>query len=440
MTALRTLLLTLWLIAAPTGVAAIELPEPAARGEPALPPGVVEDSSRLPDAPSALAIDTTAEEDGAAAGLRLAERALQASRVAYGPADARLIVPLTNAAALRQRAGDTVGALRDYRAAVALGESQGGPRDSRLFGAWYGMGYTHLAARQYDAAAAALETALQLHRINQGLYSEAQLDVLHALALAVRAQGRAEDADELQVRRLQVAERVLGLGTPEIAQRYLVIGRWFRNVGRPGDALALQALAVTVLQKGSKDDPRLIDPLIEMALSGGERARNPDEFPIAGVLQPGAALARAEELAERRTEGTPRQRAEALIRIGDAHYALGRRASALRVYAKAVALLDGIGAAPPFDQPAFVAFQVPRPAPLQGPDGYALAEFRVDSNGRTREVRIVEVQPTGLPASVSASLVSALRAARLRPRIVKGEPQLSSGVRFRLPVRGGSAP
>lgn len=419
---------------------ALELAEPAIHGEPAAPPRMAEDPARPVEAPTVAAIDTTAREDGAAAGLTLARKALTASRAAYGPQDARTLVPLINTAHAQQRAGDVAGALLDYRRAIELGESAAGPRDARLFDAWYGAGYAHLAAGHAGRAAEALETALQLHRVNHGLYSAAQLDVLHALALAQRALGKTDDADALQVRRLDVAERVYGRGTPQVVRRYVSIGRWFREVGRSGEALALHALAVEVLTRKSKDDPQLIEPLIELALSGGERRRDADGAQVVGVLQPAAALARAEQLAETHGGNDPAERARHLIRIGDVHYALGRKEPALRVYAKAAALLAGLGATPPFDQPAFVSLRPPRPAPLEGPGGHVLVEFGLDANGRTREVKIVEAKPSGLPASVSAQLVSAIKSARLRPRIINGQPVASSGLRFRLPVRGGTDP
>ena len=63
---------------------------------------------------------------------------------------------------------------------------------------------------------------------------------------------------------------------------------------------------------------------------------------------------------------------------------------AVKVYAKAGALLAGTGAPKPFDEPAFISFQVPRPSPLQGPPGFALAEFTVDAGGKPRDVRIIE--------------------------------------------------
>lgn len=439
-TGLRLFALLFVLGLTPHAAQAGEIPEPAVRNESGQAPQFVVDPARPADAPTAEALGAIGAEDGAAAAVTLASKSLSASRVAYGPKDPRVALSMINLAIARQRAGDAPGALRDYQAAIESLENDGGPRDPRLFEAWYGTGYAHLQAGHYNAAATALETALQLHRINRGLYSVGQLDVLHTLAVAQRARGQIEEADELQVRRMYVAERVYGLGTVGVADVYVSGGRWFRNVGRPYEALRLNALAIQIYETQSKDDPRLFNPLIEAALAGSERRRDPDELPLVGVPTPAGAMARAERLADARKDGTPAERADDLIRIGDAHFVMGRRDSALKVYNKAMSLLASAGTRPPLDDPAFLVFQAPRPAPLQGPAGHALAEFTVDTSGKPRDVRIVEQQPAGLPASVTHALVSALKQAKLRPRVVSGKFVETAGVRYRLPVRGGSGP
>lgn len=428
------------LLAAAATPAAYELPEPTNQGEAAFAPRLQEDPARPADAPTAAAIDAILAEDGAAASVTLATRALSASSAAYGQRDSRLSAPLVNLSTARQRAGDVPGALRDYQSAIDLIEAGGGPRDPRLFEAWYGLGYASLYAGSYRAAADALATALQLHRVNQGLYSAGQLDVLHALALALRANGKTEDADQVQLRRMEVATRVYGAESPELAKLFISGGRWFRGSGHYGQSVHLHGLALAIFQEKDKNDPRLIEPLIEIALSGSERRRDPDELPAPGVLQPGAALAQAERLAAARTDGSAIERSAALVRIGDVHWLIGRRDQALRAYSKAAAVLAPEGRQPPFAQPSFISFRVPRPAPLPEGDGFVLAEFGVETDGDTREVRIVESQPATIPASVGASLVSALRQARMRPQISNGKPVASSAVRYRLLVRGGSGP
>lgn len=436
---MAAVLIAMLLMAAPGGAWSAELREPAIRGEAAPRPLLREDSHRPAEAPSAAAIDSVSAEDGAAAGVQLASKALAASRIAYGPRDARTVTPLVNLAHAKQRAGDTSAALIDYRMAIELAEKAGGPRDPRLYEAWNGAAYAHLAAGQFESAVEAYETALQLHRVNQGLYSEEQLGLLHALAIATRASGKAEDADEWQMRRLDVGQRQYALGTPEVAQLYVSVGRWYRSVGRANEAIGLHALAVEILEKPSKDDPRLIEPLIELALSGSERRRGVDEGPLPGSLQPAAALSRAEKLVDARSDGAASDRARSLIRLGDVHMGLARKEAALRVYAKASALLASTGEKAPFEEPVFLKFQPPRPDPIPGKPGYVLAEFDIDDNGKVKDVKIIETQPSVLPPTVGARLSTALRAARLRPRIENGKTVASKGLRYRLPVRGGSA-
>ena len=433
-------LLAMWLLVATAVHAAVELPEPATQGESAVVPRFKEDAARSPEAPTASTLASIVAEDGPAAGVILAGKALAQSTAAYGPRDVRLSTPLLNQANARQRAGDYAGAQRDYRHALEVVEASGGPRDDRLFDGWYGLGYTQLYAGSYDAATESLTTALQLHRVNRGLYSAEQLDVLHALALSLRAQGKADDADMVQLRRMEVAQHVYGLESPDLARAYVSGGRWFRNVGRYRQSMYLHSLALRILEAKAKDDPRLIEPLIEIAISGSERWRDPDETATPGVPPPATALARAEKLAETRVDGSPIERAAALVRIGDVHYLLGRREPALRAYAKAAALLAPLGRQPPFAQPEFITFRVPRPAPLPEVGGYVLAEFNVETDGRVRDARIVETQPASIPPVVGTSLLTALKQARLRPQISNGQAVASTGVRYRLPVRGGSGP
>lgn len=439
-TKMTRFLLALTLLLAPAATRAVELPGPVTQGESALVPRFEEDPARPADAPTAAAIDAVLNEDGPAAGVTLAAKALARSTAAYGPRDPRLSAPLLNLGNARQRAGDASGALKEYQLAIDLVEASGGPRDARLVEAWYGLGYTQLHAGNYSAATESLVTALQLHRMSQGLYSVGQLDVLHALALALRALGKAEDADEVQFRRMDVAQNIYDDGSPELAKVIVSGGRWFRSGGRYAQSLYLHGVALGILERRNKKDPALIEPLIEIAISGSERRRDPDELPTPGVPQPAAALARAEKLAESRTDASVVERAAVLVRIGDVHFLLGRREPALRAYAKAAALLTPEGRQPPFDQPSFITFRVPRPTTLPDVPGFVLAEFGVEPNGSTRDVRIVESQPASMPPSVAASLVSALKQARLRPRISNGQAVATTGVRYRLSVRGGSGP
>ncbi|MGQ0700872.1 MAG: tetratricopeptide repeat protein [Panacagrimonas sp.] len=436
---LKYFVLALVLAVAMQPAAVAELVEPVARDDGAGLPRFLPDPARPGDAPTHLAIQSITEEDGAAAGVILATRALEASRVAYGARDTRTVVPLTNLAHTKLRAGDTDAALKDYQLALELAESAGGPRDPRLFDAWYGIGWVHHKDGIDTAAAAAFATALQSHRVNHGLYSREQLEVLHALATSTYRAGRTDDADALQVRRIEVAERIEGLSQVELAQTYISVGRWYRNTSRIDGAIRLHGLAVGMLEREKgKENPELLDPLLELATTGGLRRRDMDQEPLPPSWQPPVVLARAERLADARKNVPPAEQAQTLIRIGDVNMSLGRREPALRNYARATQMLAGLGQKPPFDKPAFLIFSPPNPLPLEGAGGFLVAEFSVNEEGRTKDIKVVESQPASLPASIRSDLASALRYARLRPVIRAGKPVPSKAERFRLAVRGDS--
>ena len=429
-----------WILGLVCGAtSAMELSDPASVRESVMPPMIVADPARPAQAPDEIAIRSVLDEDGADAGLILATRALDASRLTYGTKDARTLTPLINQAHLRQRGGDTAGALKDYRAAIDLAEASGGPRDAQLFSAWYGTGYAYLAANQPQAAAPALETALQLHRVNHGLYSAAQLEILHALAQSARGIGKIEDADELQRRRIEVAERVHGTGTVPVAQTYIAVGRWYREIGRAESAVALHGLAVQTLERFPKEQPGLIQALLELAVSGTGRRRDMDEMPLLPALRPTNALTRAEKLLDENKTLTPAQHADLRLRLGDAQQLIGRQDAALRSYAKVRELFAAQGKTPPFDSPAFIRLQLPVIEPVSGPGGFLLAEFDVDTKGRASNIRIVEAQPNDLPAGPRNTLSNALKAAQLRPKLDKNQPVATKGMRYRLAVRGDSA-
>lgn len=423
--------------------AAAELADPTTLGDEVIAPSFLPDPARLADAPTEVTIQSASAEDGAEAGLVLAARALNSSRVAYGAKDARTIIPLTNQANAKQRAGYEAAALVDYQAALELAEATGGPRNPQLFDAWYGIGYAQHADGNDIAAAAAFATALQLHRVNQGLYSREQLDVLHALALSSYGIGRIEEADEFQIRRIVMAQRLKDtlpdIGETVLVETYTSVGRWFRNTGRIDDAIRLHGLALGILERrNGKQNPELIVPLLEVAKTGGMRRREMDQSALPAAWQPPIALARAERLADAQKNVLPAEQAQTLIRIADVHMSQGRREPALRNYTRATQILAGMGQQAPFSEPAFLIFQPPQPAPVSGPGGFVVAEFDVSEEGRAKEIRIIEIQPANLPKSISGALTSALRAARLRPVIRAGKPAASKGSRYRLPVRSDS--
>ena len=417
----------------------MELSAPGPEATPPQPPPMVPDPDHPADAPGAEAIERIGNEDGSAAGLKMAEKIFDTCRQRQTNPDTTCVLSLINRANAKQRNGAIPSALNDYREAMRLAEQAGGPRDLRLFHAWNGLAFLHLAAGQVESANDAYATALHLGRVNLGLYNTEQIHTLNAKSYAELALGLEEEALYSQMQRLDIAERAFGAGSIGAAQAYLSVGKWLRQLGRLDDAISMHALAVETLYRNGEQGPELIDALIEAALSGGERPVQFDQAPLPAYARPNVNLERATELLAMQPKMTDLQRASFEMRIGDAYLIVSKRESAIQHYQKAAALLKKNGGTPPFDSPAFIRFRPPAAPRQEGPGGFLIAQFSVTDRGGVKDINLPAPGSIDVSASIRSRLRRALRDAELRPKIVNGRFIPTNGAEFRLLVRGDSS-
>lgn len=395
---------------------------------------LVADPAQPEGAPTSLLIEVAGIQESAETALQLATKAMGASKLAYGDRDPRLVIPLTNLGIARQRAGKSDLALNDFKKAIALAEAEGGPRDSRLFDAWYGLGMAHYSSGRPTSAAQAFETALHVNKVNEGLYQANQLEVMHALALCFREAGMIEGAKLWQQRRLEVANKAISKDAERSIRTYISVGRWMRDQGEIATALALhhEAVAKTAALNGT-ESPKLIGPLLDLAISARLRRPKYGEATAFRNLLPESPLGHARRIAENSREETPAERGRRLMHIGDVYWIVGRAAQAKQTYGKAVELLGKDLTESPLAKPAFIAFAPPEPSAREKElGGYLLAEFTVSNLGRARNARIVEGTHPWLIETIGRRLIGALRSARFRPRIENGRPVHTRDVRYRL--------
>ncbi|MGQ0620513.1 MAG: tetratricopeptide repeat protein [Panacagrimonas sp.] len=394
------------------------------------------DPVRPARAPGALDIEYAAIKDDAQTALRLATRALEVSRSEYGQNDPRTIIPLSNRGTSLLRAGQALDAIKDFRKAIELAETEPSPRDPRLAEVHYGLGAAQYALGRWPAAIESFENGLQQHRVARGLQSAEQIDFLRALALSSRAMGDIKDATRWQQRRVLVAEQVHRADVQTLAWHYVNAGRWFRTVGDFDEALALHAKAVETIQRDKGPEASLlIGPLMDLAITGAVWEPGENSPATAFRYQPGVTLKRAYRLAMARTDGTPSERMTTLERVGDLHWLFGLRREALRAYAQAGEIAKEQGQASAFGVPAFLSFRPPQiPDAWRTRQGHVLAEFTVDSRGRARKVEIVEGLPPEFTATLGESLKTAIKTSKLRPRLDGGRPETTRDVRYRVVV------
>ncbi|MGQ0700605.1 MAG: tetratricopeptide repeat protein [Panacagrimonas sp.] len=389
------------------------------------------DPDRPRDAPTAQLIEVVGIQDDSDSALRVAIKAYNASVRAYGLSDPRRIVPLTNLATARLRAGQPAAAIRDFQSAIELVPVEKSPRDPRLAEAHYGLGAAYFAQGQWPQAIKAFEDGLQQHRVYHGLSSEGQIDFLRALAASNREFGKVRDADQWQQRRVDVAERVFDRNADRMAWSYVSAGRWFRDSGNVEDALTLHGRAVSVIEAAhGTSTPLLIGPLLDLAISGAFVKPKSGSAPLPPNLSPDWVLSRAKTLALANPGAASAEGARLLERVADVYWVFGRSSDALPLYARAKSVDLSV--------PAFLVFHPPIPAadaPL--PRGYVLAEFEVDARGKARNVALVEGIPPYLSATLGTKLLAAIRSAKLRPRMLDGKPVATAGVRYRIQVPTG---
>jgi tetratricopeptide (TPR) repeat protein len=110
------------------------------------------------------------------------------------------------------------------------------------------LGRIYLELGQYALATEVLQQALQLVRINRGLYDPGQIPVLEQLVSSFRAQSDWEKVDDYQHLVFSLQSRVYQPDSPEFADAVLAMGDWqvvaarARLTGRAGSFQSLERL------------------------------------------------------------------------------------------------------------------------------------------------------------------------------------------------------
>ena len=127
-----------------------------------------------------------------------------------------LVVPLTNLATAQLRAGDLLAAEGNYTAAVTLVEKHAGIVSPRLITPLTGLAQTYMRAGQLVQATESYERALHVNHVNDGFYNLEQFPLRDGLTESYRGQKDLDKANFHQAAQLQIMERRVGKGSPEL--------------------------------------------------------------------------------------------------------------------------------------------------------------------------------------------------------------------------------
>ena len=359
-----------------------------------------------------------------------------------------------------------------FTEAAQIVELHAGAASPRLLDPLRGLGYTLAAANKHKEAVPPLERALLIDRRSYGLYDIGQQNLLRQLAESLVKTGQTADAERHVNYLMQLGERAYGRRDPRQVPILCYAAAWHADVGDFLGARAIYRHAIMLVeQKLGPNDPTVVEPLRALAgtytqelyystlgfrmqsrermptdadgSSSESRAINPKYLNSEGEK----ALDRAVKILEVQPPTAHDTLVATLIQSGDWYQIKHVPDKALPYYRRALALNATLAstAAATSDagstaaaEPAPLSFpvRVYYPAPSHAARGVALpadqvderfveVQFTVTDDGEVSDAKITGSNGTAREAS---DALTAIRAARFRPKFVNGEPVQTTGM------------
>jgi tetratricopeptide (TPR) repeat protein len=357
-----------------------------------------------------------------------------------------------------------------FNESLQLVEQHLGPASARLLDPLRGLGYTLAAAGRHKEAIPSLERALLIDRRSYGLYDIGQQNVLRQLAGSLLKVGRGADAERHIAYLMQLGERAYGKRDPRQVPILCFAGSWYADTGDFMTARAIYRHALGIVeQKLGPNDLAAVEPLRALAgtytqelyfstlgirtqsreraptdadgTSNESRPINPRYLNVDGEK----ALDRAVKILESQPPSAHDTLLATLIQNGDWYQIKQMPERAMPYYRRAVALSATLAAATPppaaAAEPAVLSFPVrvyyPTPSHAtrnatlpaeQVEERFVETQFTVTVMGEVSDAKVADASGTQREV---ADALTAIRAARYRPKFVNGEPVETTGMKNR---------
>lgn len=303
-----------------------------------------------------------------------------------------------------------------------MGEAEGG-FSPMLIRPMQLLGRTYIRSRRFPQAITVLGEARHISQRNEGLFNVEQSTLIDDMTTAYLGAGDTAAARDLQVERLNNAQRRFGAGDPRIVPFHNSLADYYFRSRM--HASAREQYAATLEIARSQPDPlAIMAPLRNIAsidMLMGNRREAIDEL---------AALVAAHADADAYERGL------SLAVLGDRAIADEEPRDARALYAEAFAAIAASGRADPnelFADPAIIRFIPPINQVDRGTRnlpyawGQIALEFSVGADGRVGEITSVGASPEGL---MEQAYVERLQQAFFRPQLQDGRPVAAEGVRL----------
>jgi tetratricopeptide (TPR) repeat protein len=376
---------------------------------------------------------------------------------------ARSLIDLAN---LQMATKEYVEAEQALTKSVALIEQVADRYDPALIEPLVLLGDALDAEGEFEKSLDAYGRAIHLTRINEGLHSPSQVDVVYKEAAVLLEMGEPSKANDRQEYAYEVLLRSYGPGNPDLIPGLYRLADWYRRTNNVFAARGMYEHAARVLHRAYGDnDPRLVPALRGVAetyrferfppieagmhgeseiITGGDVSTSttmPATHTVNRFSDGEEALKRIVHIYQSNPNGDPEDEALAILDLADWYLLFDKWSRAAPLYAHVQELLrDKAGytperLAPLFGQPnplylALPDGPIPPPPNLRGPrtEGYVEVGYTVDDRGLVGDLKTIGSQPEGL---LDFKVRKALRGARFRPRFEGENPVITKNLTYR---------
>jgi tetratricopeptide (TPR) repeat protein len=300
--------------------------------------------------------------------------------------------------------------------------------------------------------------ALHLNRVNAGLNSPEQVEIVYREAEALKALGHYQDANDREEYAFHVLNRAHEPLDEELLPGLYHLAGWYERTSNVFAARALYERAVEIIDHHDKLDTVEAIPALRGIATSYRLERFPP-FYMADLEQQGSSVVASEmrrpvtvnnfpagEAALQRVirilrEEQPTEslaRAKAVLDLADWYTLFDKSNRAEPLYAHAWQLLgeiENLDVASYFAEPELLYFPAPgnpSPPPVEKrgerTTGYVEVAFDVTDDGYVRDLDTVASEPDGL---MDFRVRKSLRLARYRPMLIDGVPVFKASYTYR---------
>ncbi len=293
--------------------------------------------------------------------------------------------------------------------------------------------------------------AVHLERVNSGLVSAAQLEIVYREAEVYRTLGDFETANEREEYAYHVLQRAYDPYSEDLLPGLYHLAKWYEQTHNIFAARHLYQRAADVMVANGKGQSMEAIP----AWSGVARTYRLERFPPI-YIDPSSSSSYAANGLEtsygpvtinnfpageralqtiiqihRSHNSSTAVIAQAILDLADWHLLFEKTREAFPLYEIAYELMEGVEDFPLedfFGQPKLIHYPAPidpsaPEVPERTAEGLVTVQFDVTERGAPRRLTTLESVPEGM---MEFRVRKSLRAARFRPMIINGEPQITT--------------